>query len=481
MSSSILKLSSGTRAKFACCILIAVWAYAFWPTVLSMITSYWKSSFDLQGFIIVPIVLGLVLRSSSALNRTALTYSPYGLLLLLFSSTVWLLAAITKLPLLEQLALISMLPAIVLTTCGQKITSILAIPLLCLFLLIPFGQDLYLNLQQIFSVILVKILAISKQAVYWEGNTIFVDEHEYIIPNLLSGLQYMSLYLTIGITYACTCAKNFAKIILVASSFIVFPVLLLIIAIYSLILVQSWFNLNMITIKYFQEISWTIVSIALLNALLFGFALRDKQKFKALADNIDWRSDAYNRKPRWLIPTLIASTVILFMPTFAHQLQSQAHYANNAALLQMPTELNTWSGPIDGKYRNGQQEVVLNLSQRAILTTNNILSPNSGQHLKTNTFSIQINNRSIPIIEMISKYKTQNKIVWSVHYTNGHLTINHILTKVLENLYTVSKHGAEVSTITIETETNTDLANARYRLSSFLEEVAQNSQVVWLQ
>lgn len=150
-------MANVTTTKTACGVFITIWAYAFWPTL---------SSFGLPNLLIIPLSLLAMFSVRGELRKASFKGNIYGLLLVALVSVLWLFAAITKLVLIQQIFMISMIPCFFLATCGLKVTKILTFPLISLFLLLPIGQlphsvenaNLYLILGATYSFLLSKSL-----------------------------------------------------------------------------------------------------------------------------------------------------------------------------------------------------------------------------------------------------------------------------------------------------------------------------------
>lgn len=460
-------LSSPTRAKLACFLLITAWACAAWPDLLSMIKTYKNSGYDYQGFLALPLFFFLIQRQRNLLNRAHMTSSPLSLLILLLCCATWLFASLAKLSTIEQIALIGMLPAIVMTSCGSKVSSILAFPLLSLFLLLPLGHNLYNFLQQIFSSLLVHILAFCDVAVYWEDQKILISKQEYSLPQLCVAFKYTTLFITTGILYAAIQSNNFFKRVLILSGFVILPFTLLLTATLSLILISTWLKFNSISSLMITAISYTIVGIGILFALYLGFILRTKNQSRYKNDGIDWRNEGMFQRSRWMTPTILAAVVILIMPSTAKYLQQHQHYAKN------------WYNPNSITNVNSAA-VALTINYDNIAKQDESYDPKNYQQVKKNNLKVAVNNKIVPVTETILIDKYHGKITWSVNYTNGHLSNNETYTKVLENFYSLTKPGAKSAQINLTTGIDSNLKASRKILTQSLIEIQRTATTTWL-
>ncbi len=67
-----------------------------------------------------------------------------------------------------------------------------------------------------------------------------------------------------------------------------------------------------------------------------------------------------------------------------------------------------------------------------------------------------------------------------MHYTNGHLTNNKTYTKVLENMYSLTKPGAKSAEITLAADLDVNLQKSRNTLKNALSELQKTATTTWL-
>lgn len=476
---AIARRANLLNSKTACLILMAIWTYAFWPTIRSSCSSYIHSGYDYQGLLILPIVALLLIHNSSSIKRATLYYTPFGLLLLLLCSTVWLFATIVELELLRQVAIISMLIAIVLTTCGKKITSILSLPISCLFLLLPIGQHLTELIQQAFAWTLVQALMLTKQAVYWETNTIFVNNHTYDIHAYLSSMKYMLLFVTLGACYAMFRTKTITSFIAITASFIIMPICILWLSLYSYILLNLWETSIQIIANNLVFIGWSLTIVGLFHAMLLGIFIGDRRNVLYSTDDIDWHNNYFSGGQKKFIPLILASSILLLMPLSGQVVQNQTQ-RNIKTLPNLDKDMQHWKGSaldlknnaIQASFNKDQQIVNLSISQHEQRLDS------SWKKVKDKNKTIKFEQHKLPIHEtVLHNDKNKYKIFWQVNYINGHYTTNPLLAKALTNLYTLTPNGAKTGVISISTDTTKELSTARDRLKNFMQDFTENSSI----
>lgn len=466
-------------AKFTCLVLISIWAYAFWPTILHACAAYIQTGYDYQGLLVLPIVLLLVMHNSSNLKRATPSYYPFGLLLLILFAATWLLATLVELDVLRQLSIISMLISIVLTTCGKKITSILLLPLLCLFLLLPIGKEINFIIMETFSWLLMQVLMLSRQAVYWEANKIFVNNHAYDIHAYLSSLHYSLIFLAIGSCFAILRTRSLMTTFTIATSFIIMPFAILALSLYSYIMLNQWFTTVNLIENNLTIIGWALTIIGLLHAVFLGVFLGDRKDFIARNDNIDWHHNYFAKGQRFLQPVILASCIIFLTPMLSEQLKNKLNY-NDVMLPTIPNTIAAWKNPnqeASGKetltrFRKNQDLIGLSI------THNDQLLEPSWKKIKESNKKIKLAQHKLPVHETVfHNEKNKYKIHWSVNYINGHFTTNPTVAKALTHMYSLASHDVKTGIITISTDATSELSFARDRLKNFLQDFAESDAI----
>lgn len=291
------------NAKSTCTLLFAAWLYTFLP--------YLNSLLNYQGLLILPLILVFIYIKKSSLNRARMVYSQYGLILLFSSTLAWLFSVAAGLELLSQVAMISVLISIIITTCGEKITHILLLPLLCLYLLLPVGADIFRIISQWFSISLVKALSAANLDVYWETQQIYFNNSIYDIHVYLSSFKYAMLFIGTGCGLALFRTKHLLSFFAIAISFVVMPLLSLWLTMFSFILFNNIWQPIILTQSSCIIIGWGCTAIGLLHAIVLSKFLGERSSLLWSSEDIDWHARRVVNNFSWLFPFLTASTIIL--------------------------------------------------------------------------------------------------------------------------------------------------------------------------
>lgn len=459
-------------AKTTSILLILVWAYAFWPTIKESAVLYIKSGYDYQGILVIPAFFLLLASSGKQLKRANINYSAKGLFLLLACGMIWLFSTLVELSWLARIGVVSMLIAIIWMNFGKKITSILLLPLICLYLLLPIGQPLYTSLQHRFTQLLMQALLISKQAVYWDGKQIVANQHIYEMQLYLSSMKYFLLGLGIASIYAMFKTQKTLGRIAIIASFIIMPLCILFISLYTYIIINNYFGHHDFVSKHIYGFGWSMTTIGVMHASLFGFFIRDKKNIIPRDDDIDWHDHNLPRK-KLFVPLIIGISVMLSIPVMAKIILQNERDKTQIAL-NMPQTISEWKSPkIDmpdsnifvANYTQAKKNVRLFISKNDELQIANL------QAIKSHKKTIKLAEKELSVKETILRdNKNKCQVSWKLNYVNGHLTANNTLAKALTHVYNLSSSGARTATITISTDAHADLNNARENLKDFMQD-----------
>ena len=130
-----------TPAILTIALVAAVFAI-FWQTSWSMVSIWLRSETFTHGFFILPISAFLIWQRRKDLARYDPAPNWWGIPVLIGIGVVWLIAHSASVLVLEQLAMMAMVPTLVWTVLGWQVTWAIAFPLAFLFFAVPMGEEL---------------------------------------------------------------------------------------------------------------------------------------------------------------------------------------------------------------------------------------------------------------------------------------------------------------------------------------------------
>ena len=194
--------SSWGAAVLATAAVVVLLIAVYYETAASIVAIWYRSGTFAHGFLVVPAVLWLVWRRRD--HVATLTPRPdyAGLLLLAALGFGWLLAELAGVQVVQQLAMVAMIPAAVVTVMGRRVAWALAFPLAFLAFGVPIGEGLIpplMNFTADFTVALLQLVGIP---VYREGTFFAIPSGNWSVVEGCSGLRYVIASVTAGCLYA---------------------------------------------------------------------------------------------------------------------------------------------------------------------------------------------------------------------------------------------------------------------------------------
>lgn len=177
------------------CVLIVL----YWPTLISMATIWFRSGTFAHGVLIVPVSLFLVWRKRRELRELTPAPDPVGVLLLAVLCVCWVATTSVNVLVGEQLSVMLMVPALVLTLCGAPAARAILFPLAFLIFAVPMGEGLVPILQDFTAIFTTQALAYAGIPVYLEGRFLSIPTGNFEVAETCSGIRY----LIASVTFSC--------------------------------------------------------------------------------------------------------------------------------------------------------------------------------------------------------------------------------------------------------------------------------------
>lgn len=174
----------------------------FWPTIRSMIDVWESSRTFAHGFLVLPATGYLVWSYRQKLGSLTPVSSAWGLVALLLSGSGWVAGNVAHLPWLQQAAVVSSFPGMVLTVYGTDITRTLSWPLGFLFFMVPVGTALTPWLQDITAWLILVGLDLSGITSVYGDYHITVGSAVWEVAPDCGGLRYLLPGLSLAYAFA---------------------------------------------------------------------------------------------------------------------------------------------------------------------------------------------------------------------------------------------------------------------------------------
>ena len=206
-------------------LTIAAILALYWRTAESIVDIWSRSETFAHGYLIAPISAFLIWGRRKKLAEIAPAADLSGLILLAGAGLGWLVAAAGQVPIVQQYAMVAMIPAAVIAVAGRRVALALAFPLAFLFLGVPIGEALIPPLMDWTADFTVAALRLSGLPVYREGTFFTIPSGNWSVVEGCSGLRYLIASITVGALYAYLSYRTLGKRVLFVAASVVVPIL----------------------------------------------------------------------------------------------------------------------------------------------------------------------------------------------------------------------------------------------------------------
>lgn len=253
----------------------------FWHTSVSMSATWYRSATFNHCFLILPVSLYLIRRRRRLL--TAMTPVPNfrGFPLLAVLGFGWALGHLANVLIVQQIAVVAMLPGLVWTVLGTSATRALLFPLAFLFFAVPLGEEIVPVLQDVTALFTVKGLQLSGIPVLLEERIIYVPSGIYEVVEACSGIRYVIPAFILGCLFSNLVYNSAIRRLAFITASVLLPILVNGIRAYSIVL-MTHIGENSVTAgvvaaaihRIWGHHFYGFLFFALVTALLFWLGLR---------------------------------------------------------------------------------------------------------------------------------------------------------------------------------------------------------------
>lgn len=255
-------------------LLVTAFFLTFFNVMQELISSWSHSEEYSHGFLIMPLAIYIIWIKRKNLAQIPIRPSWSGLIIIIFSLIIYLIADLAEILTLASLSMVIFLTGLVIFLYGWKMLKEISFPLFLLLFMIPipsqFLSMVTIHLQLFVSKISVAIASFIGIPVYRDGNIISLPAKSLEVVQACSGLRSMITLLTLSLVIAYFYLQsNILRIFLfimgapVAVFVNILRVLLTILALY-------YFNLDL-TLESFHTLFGVVIFLL---ALLFIMMLQ---------------------------------------------------------------------------------------------------------------------------------------------------------------------------------------------------------------
>ncbi len=182
--------------------LIVLLLLIYYPTTASLIHIWNSSETFTHGYLILPISIWLVWHNRTHFYHLTPTVNYSAIPFVLAASFVWLVAYFIDVNVIQQLAMVSIIPLIVFSVMGWQVTKVAAFPLFFLIFAVPMGEGLVPVLIEFTADFTVAMVQMTGIPIYREGTFFQLPTGNWSVVEACSGVRYLIASMTLGFLYA---------------------------------------------------------------------------------------------------------------------------------------------------------------------------------------------------------------------------------------------------------------------------------------
>lgn len=478
-------------------VLLILQLALFYPTYWSMVEIWWRSETFAHGFFILPISLYLVWRRRKSLRSVDLKNDWRALFFLIGLSFLWLVAHAVDVIVIQQFAVVAMIPVLLWLCLGWGMFVALSFPLLFLFFAVPFGEFLVYPLMEFTATFTVYAIRLVGIPVFWEGLYFSLPSGSWSVVEACSGFRYILASLTLGALYAyLTYYSNWRRL-----AFMLFALLVPIVAnglrAFMIVMIGHYSSMKLAVGVDHLIYGWVWFGIVMFVMFWIGSFWQDKRE---KVDTDEELGERINRNVCGSVFVLPVAFCVLILPVWLAASATQV--THDAQALEMPKQVNEWhlleneqlsqwqpfyqgaTQELQAAYSNGEVTVGINVAtfagqqQDAELVNGNHRLTEVGQKEWKELFRVthteHFADYDIKLTQARIRSNQQHLVVWQWKYFNGVRTNNDIYIKVLEAWAKLTGKPLSGESVTVFVEEQDSLKDserlAQQQLKSFVAE-----------
>ena len=460
----------------------------FLDTSKSMINVWIANETFTHGFLIFPISIWLIWKKRVVLNKLSICSEPKVLVLMLPTLVIWLLGNSVDILIIQQFAMISLIPIIIWISLGRVILYAALFPLLFLFFSVPFGQELIPPMMNFTANFTVKLIQLSGIPIYQDGLYFSLPSGSWSVVEECSGVRYLIASVALGTLYAQLSYISLQKRMIFIFVSGIFPIFANVLRAYFIVMIGHLSNMQLATGADHLLYGWVFFGIMMF--LMFYIGSRWWDPMDEILTVTD-KTVSNNRNIPSYRTLIVAILLVTLTQVLASIVTSRSSNNIKPVNLSMPDKFGNWqyntSGQIDWDpeihnpdaliakeyvFENDyiQLNIALYLAQRngaeAITTLNRLVNPYNDTW-KIISFS-DLQQQDLHINESILQRGQDKILVWHWYRIGNYQTSNKYIGKIIEvyNLFFTGRTDA--SMITLVTPLNEEnLINKRETLIGY--------------
>ncbi|MFN3920528.1 MAG: exosortase A [Methylohalobius sp.] len=469
---------------------------SYFPTFLSMVQIWQRSETFTHGYLIFPISLGLIWRRRHYLLKHQPKPDWRGILVLAGLGLVWLLANVVDVLVIQQLAFIAQILALVWTVMGWQIVKEIAFPLGFLFFAVPVGEFLIPPLMNFTADFTVAMIELTGIPVYREGTFFSLPSGDWSVVEGCSGLRYLIASITLGCLYAYLSYRSLWRRLAFIALATFFPIIANGLRAYMIVMIAHFSDMKLALGVDHYIYGWVFFGIVMLILFWIGSFWQEgkfESEFQIPSNGTACRAPTIGA---WLSSTITALAVLAVWPAYADHLRGLAQAKLAPVTLTLPqsaqgwqkskAELTSWKphylfpdAEAEASYTDGKRQAKLYVlyyrtqaQGKELVNSQNVLIPQKHpvwQMPWEKPKKVTLAGQILKIREGLLKSSDQTLLVWRWNWVSDTFTASDPWAKLLEAKDKLVGKPKDAAGIVVAVECEDDCKQASDTLLAFTQ------------
>lgn len=465
-----------------------VYAGTYW----SMIQIWWRSETFAHGFLIFPISVYLIWSRRHQLRNISDQPDYRGLPFIALCGFIWLLAQLADVLVIQQFAVIAMIPALVWTACGWRKAWAMAFPLSFLLFAVPAGEFLVPSMMAFTADFTVGAVRLTGIPVFREGLYFTLPSGSWSVVEACSGVRYIIASLTLGCLYAYLTYHSYWRRLVFILLALITPVIANGIRAYMIVMIGHLSSMKLAVGVDHLIYGWIWFGVVMFILFWVGSFWRDEKSDLIIPE---FKKASPANSQTLLALGLTAFSLLFIWPLWAGSIvknkpenmifaapQSENWQPAELWITDWRPKYNSPSQVIEKAYQQSGKPVGIYLAYYAdqhqdaeLINANNILvdiKATPWRRIAQETQRITLDEKKLNVIESQLRFEDRKLLVWQWNIINGTHTINNYYAKLLESWGQMMARGHTGKGVVIYTAFTEDTKkDARQLLKRFVNDV----------
>jgi len=478
--------------------LIVALLLIYFPTTASIVHIWNSSETFTHGYLILPISLWLVWRNKSHFYQIQPVVNYYAIPLILLASFAWLIAYYVDVQVVQQLALVSMIPLIVFCVLGWQTVKAAAFPLFFLIFAVPMGEGLVPYLVEFTADFTVALVQLTGIPIYREGTFFQLPTGNWSVVEACSGVRYLIASVTLGVLYAYLTYQSTHRRILFVLASIIVPIIANGLRAFIIVMIGHFSDMQLATGVDHLVYGWVFFGIVIAIMFFIGSFWREDEKALSATNDVDSSKIVAGVQSKQFVlvsVVLLLSVTLLPIKAYTNNVEVDGgHIVVQTPIGDQWKQTDQLLSDWEPRYNNMDASLVQNYSQQVtsvdlfigyyitqrkdaqLVTSANVLTEERDQWQNVGISNIELNilegKISIPLAHL--KDGRKEILVAYFYYLDGQIITNDYMAKLTEVKTRLFGGDQAASIIAVSSEFNENREQSISNIQDFLRDMEKS-------